>query len=65
MQYVIDSNIKQIMNNQLKYKEETNTKGNTVESEKSKSQSKSNALTKSSQATEDEEEPVLRRKMRK
>ncbi|NDP21456.1 MAG: hypothetical protein GZ091_10295 [Paludibacter sp.] len=63
MNYIIDNSIKQIMNKELADKKETNTKGNTIEPGESKS--KNNALARSSQATEDEEEPVVRRKMRR
>lgn len=63
MHYIIDNSIKQMMNKELENEKETNIKGNTIEPVES--QSKSNALTKSSQVTEDEEEPVMRRKMRR
>jgi hypothetical protein len=65
MHYIIDNSIKEMMNKELENEKENNRKANTIEPEESKSQSKSNALAKFSQATEDEEEPVVRRKMRR
>ena len=65
MNYIIDNSMKKLMNKELAEKKETNTKGNTIEPEESKSQSKNNALAKSSQPIEEEEEPVARRKMRR
>lgn len=57
--YNIDERIKQAMN------KETNSKEKILEPEDSRSQSKTNTLLKSSQATEDDDEPIVRRKMRR
>lgn len=61
--YNIDGRIKQAMNKELNQRKETNSKNNTKEPEETKS--KSTRYSKPSRTTEDNDKPIVRRKMRR